>query len=187
MQDIDNNLIIQVSEGNMEAFEQIYRKTSPFVYSVVLRITNNEEDARDVIQDVFIKIYKKIKSFNFRSSFNTWLYRIAVNTALNALKKRSIEMNRRGDYDIAVETVHDTEHIDKTVEEENQRYLLKSLLEKLNPDQRACIVLREIEGMDYREIAETLHITINTVRSRLNRARLALLAHRNNEVIYNEV
>ncbi|MFA5099420.1 MAG: RNA polymerase sigma factor [Candidatus Omnitrophota bacterium] len=180
MEDISRDLIEQAQAGNIEAFERIYRASSGFVYSVALRITNSRPEAQEVTQDVFIKIYHNLGNFEFRSSFKTWAYRITVNTALNACKKISKEANRRQDFDGGIDTqIAGVDARKETVEQDDREQAqakLDVLLRSLNPDQRACIVLREIEGLSYEEIARTLRININTVRSRLKRARLALMA-----------
>lgn len=177
MQDISKELLTQASTGDIQAFEEIYRLASSFVYSVALRVTRNADEAKEVSQDVFIKIYNNLRSFRFRSSFKTWLYRITTNTALNALKKSSKDINRRVDYDVALKANDDSATATHAIEMDDNKKLLSSLLDMLNPDQRACIVLREIEGLNYREISKALSININTVRSRLKRARETLLAH----------
>ncbi len=177
MQDISKELLTQASTGDIQAFEEIYRLASSFVYSVALRVTRNTDEAKEVSQDVFIKIYNNLRSFRFRSSFKTWLYRITTNTALNALKKSSKDINRRVDYDVALKANDDSATATHAIEMDDNKKLLSSLLDMLNSDQRACIVLREIEGLNYREISKALSININTVRSRLKRAREALLAH----------
>ena len=177
MQDISKELLTQASTGDIQAFEEIYRLASSFVYSVALRVTRNADEAKEVSQDVFIKIYNNLRSFRFRSSFKTWLYRITTNTALNVLKKSSKDINRRVDYDVALKANDDSATATHAIEMDDNKKLLSSLLDMLNPDQRACIVLREIEGLNYREISKALSININTVRSRLKRARETLLAH----------
>ena len=177
MQDISKELLTQASTGDIQAFEEIYRLASSFVYSVALRVTRNADEAKEVTQDVFIKIYNNLRSFRFRSSFKTWLYRITTNTALNALKKSSKDINRRVDYDVALKANDDSATATHAIEMDDNKKLLSSLLDMLNPDQRACIVLREIEGLNYKEISKALSININTVRSRLKRARETLLAH----------
>lgn len=179
MREIEKNLIKKSSEGDMEAFEQIYEISSPYVYRVVYQITNNEQDAQDVTQDVFVKIYNNIKDFNLKSSFKTWAYKISINTAINAVKKRSKGMHKQIDYDVVINSISYGDNPDnRNIEKESSDLLLTSLLQMLNPKQRACIVLREIEGLSYEEISQTLNIKINTVRSRLRRARQNLLNFR---------
>jgi RNA polymerase sigma-70 factor (ECF subfamily) len=181
MEDIPRDIIEKAQAGDMDAFESIYKASSGFVYSVTLRIIDSRQEAQEVTQDVFIKIYHNLKHFEFRSSFKTWAYRIAVNTALNAYKKASKEANRRQDLDSVIDTQIASVDTKKEMVDREERAHAKAeldlLLRKLNPDQRACIVLREIEGLSYEEISGALNININTVRSRLKRARVALMAH----------
>ncbi|MEW5802535.1 MAG: RNA polymerase sigma factor [bacterium] len=192
LEDIPRSILIQASRGDTQAFEIIYRAASDFVYRTAFRITNNSDDAEDVTQDVFIKVYQNLKNFQFRSSFKTWVYRITVNTALSTCKGKGIgrgtgkETSRRND-DVTVMDRRVSSVVEIDVDKKDNEKLVASLLRMLNPDQRACIVLREIEGLNYQEIAEVLSININTVRSRLKRARETLLAYKNSEVIPNGV
>ncbi len=164
----------------MQAFESIYKASSGFVYNVALRIAGKSHDAEEVTQEVFIKVYRNLKYFQFRSSFKTWVYRITVNTALNLYKRVSREMNRRRDFDDVARTVASGEDVAGEVQDREERKAhearLAELLDTLNPEQRSCIVLREIEGLSYQEMAQALGVNINTVRTRLRRARVALLA-----------
>jgi len=176
MSDISNELVTRAARGDMKAFEEIYKAASGFVYNVALRITNNSSDADDVTQEVFVKIHRSLKEFGFRSAFKTWIYRIAANTAINYYRQRARYERGKVEYD---PDVHDREAPDdkgKELERQDAEGKVAALLDNLDPDQRACIVLREIEELDYRTIADTLGININTVRSRLKRAREKLLA-----------
>jgi len=181
MEDISRDIIEQAQRGDREAFESIYKAASGFVYSVALRITNNRQEAQEVTQDVFLKIYHHLKDFGFRSAFKTWVYRITVNTALNAYRRIAKEANRRHDFDTVIEkqaASRDTEkEIMQQEESVSNQKRLEALLNKLNLEQRTCIVLREIQGLSYQEISRILNINLNTVRSRLKRAREALLAY----------
>ena len=176
MLDIEDSLIRESAKGDLDAFEEIYKIASPYVYTIVYQITNNVEDAQDVTQDVFIKVHNNVASFKFKSSFKTWIYKIAVNTALNTIKKRAREEDKITNYEKEIKYSSKGNDNEEITNYENQNLLIESLAENLNPDQRACILLREIEGMSYKEIAKTLNININTVRSRLKRARLILMA-----------
>ncbi len=176
MKDIPKDTLIKASNGDREAFEAIYRAVSGFVYSLALRVTRNHADAQEVTQDVFIKIHRSLKSFGFRASFKTWVYRITTNTAINSYRKRIRQMSRQSDFDTAIKTEGVEPTVEQTVDTKNSQEQLMHLLGELNPDQRSCIVLREIEGLSYKEISKTLRININTVRSRLKRARQALMS-----------
>ncbi|MBN2097350.1 MAG: RNA polymerase sigma factor [Candidatus Omnitrophica bacterium] len=163
MQEIPKPLLNHVAQADIRAFEEIYKLASSFVYSTALRITNNRADAEEVTQDVFIKLYQKLKSFHFRSAFKTWLYRITVNTAINACKRRTPEMKRRADFELALQ-VEPAQPQSQPWEQKERENLLARMLALLNPEQRACIILREIEGLSYQEISQALKINLNTVR-----------------------
>lgn len=177
MQDIEisEDIVIKASKGNSEAFECIYRAYSGFVYNSALRIVSNTESAREITQEVFIAVYKKLKHFEFRASFKTWLYRIAINTTLNYCGRLSKEQKNAFDYNDAIKINDVYESPEETVEKQRNKDILKSLFEVLSPDQRACIMLRNLDGLSYKEIADTLDVNINTVRTRLKRAREALI------------
>lgn len=187
MQDISKETLIKAQEDDLESFENIYKATSGFVYNVAFRIMNNKQDTEEVVQDVFLSIYHNLKDFRFQSSFKTWAYRITVNCALNHVNKMAREKNRIREYG------NNLSHAGKIfqgpeVEKVNvgQEEIISSLLGILDISQRACIVLRNIEGLSYQEISDTLKININTVRTRLKRAREKLLNTRK-EVIRNEL
>jgi len=176
MQEIERELITKAGQGDMGAFREIYQKASGYVYTLAYRVVNTKHDAEEVTQDVFLKLHQSLGSFKFEASFKTWLYRVAVNTALNHAKKRSRVTKREVEEifeDPATVTQPDAA---KGIEAGEAEHQLKILLDQLNPEQRVCIVLREIEGMDYQTIAKSLCININTVRSRLKRARETLMA-----------
>jgi len=175
MQEIGRELITRAGQGDMGAFREIYQGVSGYVYTLAYRVVSTKHDAEEVTQDVFLKLHQNLRSFKFEASFKTWLYRITVNTALNHAKKRSRVTTREVEEvfeDPATVTQPDAAKGLAASETERR---LKSLLDQLNPDQRACVVLREIEGLDYQGIAASLGININTVRSRLKRARETLM------------
>jgi RNA polymerase sigma-70 factor, ECF subfamily len=173
--DVPRNILLQAIDGDLEAFEEIYKLISGFVYSVAFRITGNKSDAEEVTQDVFVQIFKNLRNFKFKSSFKTWAYRITFNTAINKYRQMRRENNHRQEYEnIAInEATYNkgAEFVDK----ENAEKTVNHLLSKLNPEQKTSILLREIEGLSYKEIAGVLKLNINTVRSRLKRARESML------------
>lgn len=175
MNDIALDTLKLASQGNIEAFEEIYKAASSFVYNVALRITGNSVDAQDVVQDVFMKIYHSLKGFQFRSTFKTWAYRITINTAINHCRKSGKEERNRVDYDNIIESLPDNRLANEQVDQGDNQARLNGLLNMLSPEHKTCLILREIEGLSYQEIAGTLKIPVNTVRSRLKRARQALL------------
>lgn len=187
MQEIPHMTLKEAARGDERAFEQLYSISSGFVYTVAYRIVNNPEKAADITQEVFLKIYKHLKSFQFRSSFKTWLYRITVNTSLTIAERHQKHTKGLVSYDDAVDYHRSPEAAAAPPADTDSKEHLGRLLEKLNPDQRACIILREIEGLSYKEIAKALRTNINTVRTRLLRARQTLMRLNKNEVISHEV
>ncbi len=179
MLDITRATIQRAAGGDIGAFEEVYKKTCGFVYNVAWRVTGNREDAEEVAQNVFVTVYRKLAGFRFESSLKTWIYRITVNLALNHVKKASRQRALTVSYDDAL--AHQDTRLDAIAapaQEPADPGRVEEILERLNPDQRACLVLRGIEKMSYREIAEVLNININTVRSRIKRARGTLVALR---------
>ena len=183
MEEIAKDILIRASQGDIQAFESIYKASSGFVYNVAFRIVNNKEDALEVAQDVFMIIYHKLKTFRFESSFKTWAYRITANSAINFAKKSSRTKTVPYEDSLTCPAASEGEgaffnEARTRMDQEHQSQLVENLLAKLNPDQRACVVLRDIQGLSYEEIAKTLNININTVRSLLKRSREKLLSLR---------
>jgi RNA polymerase sigma-70 factor, ECF subfamily len=177
MLDIPRELLVRLQQGDAEAFEEVYKMSASFVYNVALRVLGNREDAQDASQDVFVTLFKKIRWFRFESSFSTWLYRITFNTALNYARKSSGIRKRMTAYDedIALDREKPAQVTGELDAQEREK-IVQRLLEAVNPDQRACLVMREMQGLSYEEISGILKININTVRSRLKRARYKLLS-----------
>jgi RNA polymerase sigma-70 factor (ECF subfamily) len=187
MNDIGQDVLEKASQGDLEAFEQVYKSASGFVYNVALRVTRNSADAEEVTQDVFMKIYHNLKNFQFRSTFKTWVYRITVNTAINCFRRSSREERDKVDYDGIIESLPGgCSTAERVVQAENETRL-DSLMKLLSPEHRTCLILREIEGLSYQEIAASLKIPVNTVRSRLKRAREALLEEARKMQVQNAV
>lgn len=183
MEDVSPDTIQKAAEGDVAAFEQIYRAFSAFVYTIVLKIVHNRADADDITQEVFTTVYKKLKQFQYRASIKTWMYRIAVNLAINRWHQIKKEADRTADYDPLLVADSVSSDAPAELEKGDKQQLIQRLLDRLNPEQKSCIMLREMQGLSYQEIAETLRININTVRSRLKRAREALLAMQKEEVV----
>ena len=174
----EERLVREAISGNQAAFSRLYGEHFDKVYRYVYFRVSVRSEAEDITQEVFLKVYRSLKDFQFRSTFKTWLYRVTVNTALNVYKRVSRQMKGREDFDTVIATYpSDSNSANEIINSEQQQeneLRVKSLLECLSPEQRACIVLREIQGLSYQEMAETLKDNINTVRTRLKRARQAL-------------
>jgi RNA polymerase sigma-70 factor, ECF subfamily len=187
MKDIPRETIEKAASGDREAFRQVYETACGFVYTVSLHIVNNETDAEEVTQEVFLKLYRSLKDFQFRSSLKTWLYRVTINAAINAYRKRARDVNRRVDFEDVEPLLEAPAQPMSELDKQDQQNAILALLQPLPPQQRACIILREIEGLSYKEIADSLHTKINTVRTWLRRARERLLAHQKTSEVIHEL
>ena len=188
MQKISDEILKNAARGDMAAVEEIYKTFSSTVYTVALGVTQNRQDAEEVTQDVFIKALRGLKNFKFESLFGTWLYKITMNTALNYYGKRLRSKEVPTDYNVMEADLADNRDAPKDkAEKQDAAWRVSELLKKINPEQRSCIILREIEGLDYKEIADVLAIPLNTVRSRIKRARESLIACCRKGEIQNEV
>ncbi len=175
-------LIEQAALGSTEAFGEIIRQYERFVYNVAYQIVKSREDALDVAQDTFLKIYRSISSFRGDCRFTSWIYRIASNTAKDYLRSQSLrktdslyETDEDGDERPIAIPDSDTDltpegALDKKTKIEAVRSAISSLPDKY----RDIVVLRDMEGRSYEEISEMLSLEIGTVKSRLNRARQAI-------------
>lgn len=173
-------LVSQAKVGNMDAVERLILKYQQRVYNAVLKLCGNSDDAAELTQDTFVRVIRNIKNFKGQSSFYTWLFRIAVNLTLNFCKKNSRVSFQPLDSELDEELRRQLKDylVDKTSPQPPQIAATKELhnlilkaMEKLDEDQRAVIVLRDIEQMNYTEIAEILDIEIGTVKSRIARGR----------------
>jgi RNA polymerase sigma-70 factor (ECF subfamily) len=150
--------------GDLKAFEMVYRETFKTIYQLVYRMTGNRLDAEDFTHDVYVRAYEKKALYKKgRSALSTWIYRVAVNYTLNALRKK-----KRWN---SASIVENGAAVEVLIENLDGMELVAQLLEKLNPDYKACLVLREVEERSYEEIAAVLGISIGTVRSRISRGR----------------
>ncbi|MEI6437153.1 MAG: RNA polymerase sigma factor [Candidatus Omnitrophota bacterium] len=171
----EQELIERALAGDINAFEAIYRAHSGMVYSVAYRIVNNAGDAEEVTQDVFMSMHQNLKNFRGNSSLKTWAYRITVNRSLNALRRAGRIRSREQLFDHDVNPDDLPNNIDQNIEASAAQEKAAELLNALDPEKRACLTLRAIDGLSYEEISAALGININTVRTRLKRAREFLL------------
>ena len=174
----DHTLIRLVLEGNTSAFDVIVRRYNTKVYSLAYRLLNSVEDAEDVAQDTFSQAFKGLGSFRGTSKFYTWLFRITYNLAISQRRKRkpALSLNSQTDSQGEITLPSDDVSPMKNMEDEEGKTLMEKALGLLSLDHRAGLVLKEIEGFSYEEIALSLGVPVGTVRSRLHRARLELRA-----------
>ncbi|MGC2660632.1 MAG: RNA polymerase sigma factor [Bryobacteraceae bacterium] len=174
-------LVARAKAGDMEAFSELVQHYDRRVFRMAKQITQNDDDAEDVLQESFLKAYSHLDDFQGNSKFYTWLVRIAVNEALMKLRKR--RSDRTVPLDDPIDTGEDSVVREIAVWEDNpeQRYsreematLLDQAIQSLKPAYRTVFVLRDIEEMSIEETAEALSLSISAVKSRLLRARLQL-------------
>lgn len=179
---LDELLVERAKRGNVEAFEQLIGQYEKKVYHVAFRLTGNHEDASDVAQEAFVRVYTSLPEFRGDSSFSTWLFRIVQNVCWDELRKRkrqrltSLDETVSGeDGEIAKQIAADaTDGPELALERiETQRVIQESISE-LDEEYRIVVVMRDIQGYSYNEISDALGINLGTVKSRLNRARNAL-------------
>jgi len=179
--DVDWQLVQRVQRGDKPAFDLLVAKYQRKLFRLLSRLIRDQAEIEDVAQEAFIKAYRALPNFRGESAFYTWLYRIAINTAKNYL----VAQGRRAPTRTETE-IEDAENFDDgdslRTEDTPERMLLSKqvaeavnrAIERLPEDLRTAIVLRELEGLSYDEIAESMNCPIGTVRSRIFRAREAV-------------
>jgi RNA polymerase sigma-70 factor, ECF subfamily len=178
-------LVDRAKAGDQEAFDRLVSNHIVRVWRVVWRILRRDEDADDVVQEVFLAAYQGLAGYRGESSFSTWIHRIAVTRALNHLDRSSERMRRASspleaasggeDRPAPIEVLQDRSPSPlQALEADELRRRLQKCLSKLPPFLRAAIALRDAESLSYDEIASALGVAIGTVRSRLARARTSL-------------
>lgn len=177
----DAELVERAQDGDREAFGQLVKRYQEKVYSICYGKVKDEQDAMDVTQDVFVKVFRYLENFEQESSFYTWLYRITVNTSIDFLRKQS--RKAQVDYDDSIKSEEDVEgnellmpsrlgvNPDEAFGRKELRQKMLEALESLSEKHRTILNLREVEGLSYKEMAEVLDISKGTVMSRLYHAR----------------
>lgn len=175
----EKELIIKAKEGSNEAFEEIIKMYQQKVCNTIFFMIKNENAVEDLAQEVFIKVYKNIAKFNEASSLYTWIYRITMNTCIDYIKKEKkiVYMNtylETEDGNVEKQFEDETQRVDAIVENKIKRESLLKAIKSLPAEQRALIILRDINQFKYMEIAEMLNLNLGTVKSKISRARIAL-------------
>ncbi|NLW45632.1 MAG: sigma-70 family RNA polymerase sigma factor [Syntrophomonadaceae bacterium] len=176
----DEDLIKLSIQGDIRAFEQLAEKYQHKIYNLAYRYMGCEEDASDMAQEALIKAYRSLATFKGESSLSTWLYRITTNVCLDELRKRRRTLHMIS-LDEPVATV-DGDEIERDIadpsptadiiyQKKETEVYIQSLINKLKPEQKAVVILRDVMGLTYEEIAEVLNCSIGTVKSRLSRGR----------------
>ena len=174
----DNRLISECKAGNSAAFGTLVSRYEDRLFNTVVRLVDNAEDARDVVQEAFLHAYQSLHAFKGDSLFFTWLYRIAVNTAISMKRKKRhvLRIQPGGEDKNTIDPLDPSEstqpgHSLEMAEEERK---VHDALSKLSEEHRAVLILKDMEGMKYEDMAEVLGVPIGTIRSRLHRARLEI-------------
>jgi RNA polymerase sigma-70 factor (ECF subfamily) len=177
----DLALVQAAREGDIQAFEQLLKRYDRNVFRIAQHITQNREDAEDVVQDAFLKAYQKLDQFQGNSKFYTWLVRIAVNEALMKLRKRKASKTVSIDEDVETDDGFVPREVTDWSPNPEQLYkqaelgdILEKTIQGLPSGFRTVFVLRDVEGLSTEETAEALGLSIPAVKSRLLRARLQL-------------
>jgi RNA polymerase sigma-70 factor, ECF subfamily len=183
--DVDETLVAQAARGNREAFDELVRRYQSRVFQLVRILTSGDAEAEDLVQDTFVRAYRAVGRFRGDSTFRTWLHRIAVNVVRSHAARRNSRGDRRrlgyargepldsdhGDEEAAIGRLAADEDLENAVV---QRRMIDQALARLSPELRLLITLRDVQGLEYREIARITGLPIGTVESRIFRGRRRL-------------
>ena len=173
----DQRLITECLDGNTAAFGELVSRHQDRLFNSVVRMVDNAEDARDVVQEAFLHAYQSLRSFKGDSLFFTWLYRIAVNTAISMKRKqRGVQTQSTSEAGHPIDPCDpsETNRPGHAMEMAEQERKVHEALSKLSAEHRAVLVMKDMEGMKYEDIAQVMGVPVGTIRSRLHRARLEL-------------
>jgi len=174
----DEDLIERFQLGELAAYEEIVRRYKDQLFNFVFRFLNNHEEAEDVVQETFLRVYRNRFAYTRIAKFSTWIYTIAGNLARTELRRRKrrrfFSLSDMGledrDYEISDEVFNPETQANSTLGEE----LIQREISKLSPKFREVIILRDVQELSYEEISKIIRVPIGTVKSRVNRARLRL-------------
>ena len=177
----DTVLVEDFKKGSLEAFEEIVSRYESKAYNLAMRFTRNQEDAEEVVQDVFTTVFRKIDGFQGKSAFSSWLYRIIVNAAFMKLRKRK-QSNTISLEDLSPmvrQQCLERENLaharsDAAAFQRELREILQSAIDRLPEQYRVVFILRDVDGLSNQEVSEILDLSIPAVKSRLHRSRLML-------------
>ena len=181
MSDNEKYLLERAKSGEVEAFERLIEGYQKKVFNIALRMIGNYDDASELAQEVFIKVYKSIRSFKEESSFSTWIYKITSNVCLDEIRKRKNKKVVYLDDDVKLEDGEvrhqiedDSPSPEALLERKEIKRVVKEAIQSLSEEHRLVIVMRDLQGMSYEEIGKIVKCPEGTVKSRINRARQAL-------------
>lgn len=180
----DSVLVRRAKRGDLDAYDELVRRYQERIYAAMYHMTSNHEDASDLTQESFIKAYRALKSFRGNSSFFTWVYRIAINKAINFLKQRKQGQQMSLD-DLDFNAEHDPDLVALISEKTPRRQValaelqarLNEAMQRLSEPHRLVVTLHDIQGLPHEEIGRIMDCNVGTVRSRLFYARQQLQAY----------
>jgi RNA polymerase sigma-70 factor (ECF subfamily) len=177
----DELLVSAAKRGDRAAFSELVRRYERKVYNLAYRYAGNPDDAADLAQEAFLKAFCALATFRGRSTFSTWLYRVTANVCLDALRGRQRRRNLSLDQgpagsqgDHAWELADPRADLSEQVQQREVQRAVHQAISRLGPEHRLVVILRDLQGFSYQEISQILGLNLGTVKSRLNRARLAL-------------
>lgn len=172
----ERELIARLQKRDEAAFEELIRQYEKKVYTLCFRMCDNSEDAEEAAQDAFLALWRGIDRFRQESSLSTWIYRLATNACIDTLRRRKKQSGSVSldDEELFVDAVDTSPQPQETVEHREAQKLLQKGLSALPEEYRKVLILREIEGLSYTEIAESASIELGTVKSRISRGRSLL-------------
>jgi RNA polymerase sigma-70 factor (ECF subfamily) len=176
----DLELVHASKAGDINAFDELVRRYDRKLLRIAQHVTNNREDAEDVVQESFLKAFQYLNQFRETSQFSTWLYRIALNESLLKLRRRrtsrevSIDKDFQSEDDLPIDVVDWAPNPEQLYETSQLRDILRTTLQGLRPSLRVVYVLRDIEMLSLQETAEALQLSVSAVKARLWRARMQL-------------
>lgn len=176
----DLELVNKFKSGNNQAFTELVNRYQHKIYNTTFRMLGNHDDALDIAQETFIRVYNNLKKFKAKSSFSTWLFTVTTNLCRDELRKRknNLKTFSISNYEQEMELEDNYNTIKNNPEEISLNKELQKIIQKkidqLQSDQKTVIILRDVQGLSYKEIAKILGISMGTVKSRLSRARTIL-------------
>lgn len=169
----DELLLRRACKGDVQAFEELMQSHESRIYAIALRMMGNREDAQDCAQEAMVRIYRAMSSFKGQSALATWIYRITMNTCLDELRRR--KARKVTSLDSLVDNGWSPTDTGDTPEEHGLRVekqnALNQAIQSLPDDMRAAIILRDVKGYSYDEIASILDANVGTIKSRISRGR----------------
>ena len=169
----DTDILIRCKQGDVAAFGILVDKHQNYAYTLAFRLLCNEEDARDAVQESFVRVWRHISKYNFRAKFTTWLYRIVTNICLDKIKARSRAKNvlPYSIDDFSDNQFQSDENMEKSVTIKDFTHIISQLVEELNEKQRIVFTLRDLQDLSIEEVASVTRMSKNSVKSNLYYAR----------------